>query len=364
MSLRTALVVALASADVAPARADWIFGGNSRVIAMGGAGLAVVDKSGYNTLLNPAALALYNRRVVGEFPSLGVRARGIPLDAAFEHLTGNPDENEAVDLARDFGKRDSQFGANIDWGIRFGHVEARAFAVGAARLFPNTALRTWAQTANGDVTRLTGAERADLIGAAIYSLPTITAAERVSPPGSPTRIEAGARVKLMRAFYTHYLVDANAIRTNGPATPAPELGGGTSLHRDGIGVDLGVLAHPRDHAGFSGALVITNAIEPTFRFLGTDQSGAPYQYDFQPRSVSMGSAWEGGRMLVALDLVDLTASYGDVQARLGAEYATRGVGFRAGYASARGFTAGFGWRFIQVAYGARAPIDIAYTLRF
>ncbi len=355
--------VGLAALDVS-AVADITFGGNARAFAMGGAGIAVVDSSERNTMLNPAALALFNRRIKLEYPHLGFRASGVPLDQAYNHLLKNPSANDAVSLARDFGKRDSNYGASLGMGGRIGHMDLHADGQAQVRLLPNLALRTWAKTANGDVTKLTGSERADMIGAAIYSLPAVGAAERVSPPGSPIRVEAGVRVRLERAVYSHYVVSSSNITNNTPAAPASELNGGTTLTRDGIGADLGLLAHPANHKGLSGALVIFNALEPNFRFKGTDQNDAQVKYDLQPRSIAVGSAWEGGRFLGVLDVVDLTRAYDNVQARIGGEYTTKGLALRAGYSSARGFTAGFGFGFLQFAFGARAPLQVTSTLRF
>lgn len=346
------------------ARADVSFLGNARAIAMGGAGLAVVDRSGRTTPDNPAALALLNRRVKLAFPSIGVSASGVPLDRAFSRLTSNPDRRDAVSLARDFGRRNSDFGAFADWSIRFGHMDLEAYGVGRVRLLPNNALQSWAQTAGGDVTKLTGSERADLLGAAIYSLPTIGIAERISPAGSPTRTEIGARIKFMHAIYTHYLVNSDNLRNNTAGASAPELNGGSSITKDGFGLDVGFLVHPRDHSGLSGALVVTNLVEPSFVFYGTDTAGAQAKYDLQPRSLSMGTAWEGGKSLFAFDLIDLTRAYGNPQARFGVEYRTRRWAVRAGYASARGFTAGLGYGWFDIAVGARAPLEITQTLRF
>ena len=343
---------------------DITFGGNARLQAMGGAGIAIVGRDESTNPVNPASLAFANRRVRYIFPNIGLHAHGISLKAAWDHLLGNPDKNDAVSLARDFGGRESDFGVNIGAGYRFGHLDARLWGVGVVRVMPNPALETWANTANGDLTKLTGAERADLIGAGVYSLPTVGIAERVSPAGSPTRIEAGARIKLQRAVYSHYIVTASNIANNTAATPAPELNGGTTLQKDGLGVDFGLLAHPRNHAGLSGAIVVTNLVEPNFRFTGTDQNGNPVKFDLQPRSVSVGGAYETGRAVFAFDAVDLTRAYSNVQGRFGVEYTTRKVGLRAGYSTATGFTAGFGWGIVQLAFGTRAPLTVSETLRF
>jgi hypothetical protein len=345
-------------------RADVTFGGNARAFAMGGAGIAVVDHSERNTLVNPAALALYNRRVRLSFPTIGLHASGISLRNAYNHLFNNIDKNDAVTLARDFGSQNSEFGANLAFGMRFGHFDATATGNGIVRVLPNAALQQWAKTANGDVSQLSGNERADMIGAGIYTLPTATFAERISPAGSPIHIEAGARVKLARSVYSHYIVTASNIQNNTAAVTAPELGGGTTLTKDGIGVDFGFLAHPRDHTGFSGALVVTNLIEPNFKFTGTDTTGAAVKYDLQPRSITVGSAYEAGRILIVADAVDLTRAYSNAQGRFGMEYRTRKIAFRGGYSSARGFTVGFGWGFVDLAFGAKAPLEVSQTLRF
>lgn len=356
-------VTALAAQSVS-AGADIIFGGSARASAMGGAGIAIVDRSERSTGINPAALALLNRRARYIFPNIGLHAHGIPIGEAWNHLFGNPDSNDATTLARDFGKKPSDLGVNLGVGFRFGHMDARAWGVGVVRVEPNQALQTWARTADGNVALLTGAERADLIGAGIYSLPTIGIAERVSAAGSPTRVEAGARIKLQRAIYSHYIVSAQNIANNTPAVSAPELNGGTTITKDGIGVDFGILAHPHNHNGLSGAIVITNLVEPSFKFTGTDANNNPVTYDLQPRSVSIGSAYESGKLLLALDAVDLTRAYSDVQGRFGVEYSTRKVALRAGYSTAVGFTAGFGYGWLELAFGNKSPLTVTETLRF
>jgi hypothetical protein len=362
---RLAILIATAAmAASSAAGADIIFLGSARAIAMGGAGVAVVDRSEQSSPINPAALALTNRRSRYIFPNIGFSFHGIPIEAAYDHLIRNPSSNGATELARDFGGQRSDFGASLGLGWRFGHLDARAWGLGTVRIEPNAALQTWSKNANGDVTQLTGAERADLFGAGIYSIPTIGLAERISPPGSPIRVEAGARFKLQRAVYSHYIVSSANIAANTAATPAPELGSGTTITKDRLGVDFGILAHPRSHSGFSGALVVTNLIEPDFVFAGTDALGAATKIDLQPRSVTVGGAYEAGRMLVAFDAVDVTRAYSNVQGRFGVEYASRGVALRGGYSTATGFTAGFGWGFLQIAFGARAPLSITETLRF
>src|SRR2546423_11522678 len=105
--MRIATGVALFILTAGCCRADITVGGNARGFAMGGAGIAIVDRSERSTLLNPAALALLNRRSRLNYPTIGLRASGISLTAAWDHLVSHPDRNDAVSLARDFGKNDS-----------------------------------------------------------------------------------------------------------------------------------------------------------------------------------------------------------------------------------------------------------------
>ncbi|MEP6756421.1 MAG: hypothetical protein ABJA67_13030 [Chthonomonadales bacterium] len=367
MKIQNSFVMAATAAcliSTSLAHADVSFGSSARLLGMGGAGIAVVDRADHNTGLNPAALALNNRRSQIFFPNVGLHASGIPIKEAYKHLIQNPGANDAVDLARDFGGQNSEFSAALGFGARVGHMDAMTTGIGLVRIIPNADLKNWSKTGNGDLTKLNGNEKADVYGAAIYSLPIIGAAERISPKGSPIRVEAGTRIKLSRSVYTHYLVSSSNIMNNTVATPASELGSGTTITKDGIGVDFGLLAHPTSHQGFSVALLVNNLLDPGFRIAGTDVNGNPAKFDLQPRSITVGSALEAGKFLFVADAVDITRAYGNVQGRLGMELTTRKVSYRLGYSSARGFTAGIGWRFVQVAFGARAPLEIIKTLRF
>ncbi len=102
---------------------DVTFGGNARAYAMGGAGVAVVDRSEQSNGINPASLALKDRKSKLSFPQVGLSANGIPLKQAYQHLIQNPSSNDAVSLARDFGNHDSNFGASVGWGMKLGHNE-------------------------------------------------------------------------------------------------------------------------------------------------------------------------------------------------------------------------------------------------
>lgn len=339
-------------------RGDITFGPGARLAGMGGAGLAVVERAGQITYSNPAALALFSRRFRFGTPSLDFRAHNIPLQKAAEHLSDNPGEDAAVSLARDFGDQPGELGGNIALGLQFGHIEVAGMGAGRALLLPNTAFQTWARDPNASAATLTGAERADLLAAAFYALPAVSIAEHITPPGSAIRVSVGARFKVMRAFFTHYKVDSTVLTQNASATQLQ------NESKTGLGVDLGFLVHPRSGKGLSFAFVVNDLIEPALAFDGTNANDMPTRYDLHPRSLSFGTAYHAGRMLAALDLVDFTSAFGDPDVRLGVEYRTRGVAVRSGYSSASGFTVGFGYGFLEFAFGSRTPVEIVHTLRF
>src|SRR5688500_16750217 len=144
-SVSIILVVFLLVAFASSASADLVFFGSARANAMGGAGLALVDRRGRNITLNPASLAILNRRVRLGFPGLGIRASGAAsLEKAVKYILRPPDEDEVSELAREFASETSEVGGHLEWGIRFGHIEVRADGVGTGRLIPNAQLRQWA----------------------------------------------------------------------------------------------------------------------------------------------------------------------------------------------------------------------------
>lgn len=348
-----------------PTRADLTFGGDARALAMGGAGLALADQPEKTSRFNPAALALLTRRTSLYIPNIGLRASGIDLDETYKRLgSGRLDADDAVELAREFGRRDADINLSADAGIRFQSIEVQANGFARARLLPNAAFRNWAESANGDVTRLTGAERADLLVAGVYALPAIGLGRRITLPDRPSDLLLGVRIKPLRAVYTHYIVDANNLQTDSAARPAPELGGDDYRSKSGVGVDVGILSLPRDGNGVSTALVVTNLIKPSLRFTGTDTNGATTGYNLQPTSLSLGSALRQGGAILAFDLVDINRAYGDAQARLGAEFKAGSIALRTGYSSQGGFTYGVGLGQFDLSFGKTLPLEVNQRLRF
>jgi hypothetical protein len=345
------------------ARADITFGTSARFAGMAGAGLALTDRPSQSSWSNPAALALQNRRVAFSPPQLNLRATNVRLGEIVDDLKENPDSGSALNLVRDFGKTNTGFGGDVSMGLRFGHVELSASGTAQFHLSPNAAYQTWARTPGAPLPALFNG-RADVLAAGIYSLPSIAIAEHITPAHSKTRVSAGIRLNAKRAYYTHFIVDQQAVADNA-ALRAPELGDADNLtNSSGLGVDFGLLIHSNDKSGWSGAMVVTDLVEPKLTFAGTDTAGNPFVYNLQPRSVSAGTAYRQERLATALDVIDLTGAYGSSDVRMGMEYKTRGISLRAGFSSARGLAVGIGFSLIDVSIGGRSPITLSHMINF
>ncbi len=366
----TGLTVAAATLAATDARADdtdITYGGDARAIAMGGAGLAVLPESGNGLRYNPASLA-YERSAYSIYaPSLSTRANGVGISRAIDYLSARGDDRDAARLARDFGRDDTDFGVNANLGFRVRNIEITAGAIAIGRVQPNESLRSWSRTANGDLTKLPFASRGDILAAGYYTLPSVGFAQ-VLPnraPGAKYNYAIGGRLKYMNGIYTHYVADATAILNNGNATPAPEMNGNDTLTKRGLGVDVGILARPRNGDGFSGALVVNNLVTPGFNFNGTDRDGNSKKYRLLPTTVSLGTGYQKLGATFAADLIDITSAVDKAQFRAGVEQRFgRALAVRAGYSSANGVTYGVGVFGFDVAFGQRAPLEVARTLKF
>lgn len=371
---RLTLVAALCLGLTAPSLAnDLTFGGDARAFAMGGAGVASLAGSSGNSLgarANPASLAFARGAMKFHFPTVGARADGgITVGKAFDYLSTNGSGASATSLARDFASRDSSFGLNGSLGLRIGPIEVLGTAVGKGYLLPNAALKTWGQA--GGTGSVPTDSRADVIGAAVYSLPQIGIAARLPETSEdrPFNVAVGARLKYMNAVYAHYFADKSILDSGGAALRAPEMGGKDTLTKKGFGADLGVMLESRQLQGLSAGLVVANLIKPKFQFTGefganANGGGGTRVYDLLATTASAGVGFQRGTTTLVADLVDITSAAGTAQLRAGVEQRLGPVALRAGYNSANGYTYGVGLFGFDIALGNRQPLEVVRTLRF
>jgi hypothetical protein len=352
---------------------DITFGGDARAFAMGGAGIASLAGSGVNGMgarSNPAALAFAKGLMRFHFPNLGARADGaISLDKAANYLLTSGSGADATDLARRFASEDSSFGLNGSLGLRIGPVEILASGVAQGYILPNASLQTWGK--NGATGGVPADARADILATAVYSLPQIGFATSLKQGsgGENFTIAVGARVKYMNAVYAHYYGEKATLDSGSDAFKAPEMNGKDTLTKQGIGADLGIMLESKKLLGFSGGLVVANAIKPDFTFtgqFGTNASGGAgtRTYKLLATTATAGVGFQKGGMTAVADWVDITEAIGKAQLRAGVEQRLGGIAFRAGYNSALGYTYGLGLGGFDIALGKHQPLEIVRTLRF
>lgn len=364
--LTAALAITASSAHAQ----SYTLGGDARTFAMGGAGIAVQYQS-MGSRLNPATLAFEGREVQPNFPTLGLRANNVDVNAANYLLSSQRSKDARSLLIQYAGTGDSDFGVNGNAAIRFGKIEVSANAVGVGRLQPNAKLQEWSKAGTGDPLTLTGAE-GHVLAAGYYTLPAVAFASTFpAPKTSRNNIAFGLRVKQMKAVYSHYIVDEEALRgrTNTGALAEPrlasEMNGNDTLEQQGVGADFGILIRPRKGDGFSTAFVVTNALKPNFVFNGTDRNGNSARYDLLQTIASAGIGYQNRMTTLAADAVNLAGSNGSMQIRVGGEQRlTRSVALRAGYSSQGGATWGFNLFGFDAAFGKKVPLEIVRTISF
>lgn len=349
---------------------DLTFGGDARAFAMGGAGVASMAGTSDNSLgsrSNPAGLAFARGTMRFHFPNLGVRSEGgVTLGKAASYLLDSGSSKDATQLARDFASRDSTIGLNASMGLRIGPVEVLGSGVGKGYVLPNAALKSWSGTGN-----VPNNSRADVVAAAVYSLPQIGIATKVPSTNEarPFNVAIGARLKYMNALYAHYFAEKSTLDSSGEASRAPEMNGKDTLSKKGFGADVGVMLESRTIPGLSGGLVVANLIKPKFQFTGqfganASGGGGSRVYDLLATTASAGIGYQKAGTTLVADIVDVTGATGTAQVRAGVEQKLGPLAFRAGYNSANGYTYGVGLLGFDIALGNKQPLEVVKTLRF
>lgn len=366
------LVLAVVVTMAAGACADEIsiFGSPSR--GMAGAGIARLDNPSAQMYLNPAAVA-YVRGVSFGLNNLNLGTEGATLrqiqDTVRVGQEGVVDLADAARIVRTFAEKEKvQAVFNADFGLVFNGVAITAGAVADFRLHPNNQLRRWARGESND---LTGAQ-GDIYGMVAFSLPDVTVGTRLSGGNGDSEIAIGARVRLLRVFYTHYFADETDLTGGQAGSRAVELAGLDYLDKRGTGVDVGIVLKPNRDLPISYAVIVENLIEPNIEFAytapGTVQvPGAP-QTIVKPlkRAIHLGVAMEGTLGVVyAADWVDVTNNTGKRELRFGAEKRLGGgLAIRAGYGSKNGWAIGGEIFGINLAIAQKFPLQISRSVTF
>lgn len=347
----------------AGAQQDITYGGDARAFAMGGAGIAIPEQqAGFRQ--NPATLAFELRNVGVQFPSLALRSTAGPSQGRVsKYLFSGQDFSEARNLAIESAAQDSEIGANGSFSVRYSHFEIGGQAVARGRIQPNASLTNWASVRGG----LPADVRSDIFAAGYYTFPTVAAGFYLPDP-KHTRYSygVGVRLKYLTSVYTHYIADQSSLSGRTDVLRAPEMNGSDALTKKAAAIDLGLIVVPaRGSKDLSAGIVLANAVRTPIAFEGTDRNGNSKRYNLLVTTLSGGLAYRKLGFTLAADWVDLTQNAGKMQVRTGGEYQFPfPVALRGGYNTANGFTYGFGFYGLDVAFGKRQPLEVIKTINF
>jgi hypothetical protein len=341
-----------------------IFGSPTR--GMAGAGIALMRNPSAQVYLNPAAVS-YVRGVQFGINNLNIDTEGATIrqisDTVKVGQEGVVNLADAARIIRTFGEKDKvQAVANADFGLVFNGVAITVGAVGDFRLYPNTQLRRWARGESNDLT----SARGDIYGLVAFSLPDITFGARLSAGSEQSELAIGARLRVLRVFYTHYLADENDLSSGNAGQRASELGNADYLDKRGTGVDVGIIWKPNKELPLTYALVVENLIEPNIEFPYTAPNRPQTTIKPLKRAMHAGVALEDplGITYVA-DWVDITNSLGKGELRFGAERRFGGgLAIRAGYGSKNGWAIGGEVFGINIAFAQKFPMQVSRSFKF
>lgn len=326
---------------------------------MGGAGLALPFDAVHTAKLNPAKLAFGRKTLTLSMPTVSIGTRNIKLSEVRDYLKDSDngtDGGSLTDLAKEFGDQNFDLGAWAEWGLTTSMWQLRGHGSVSAKVRPNSVLRD--EVRNGNQVFSAGAQ-ADGYAVGQTSVEIATA----RPVGSGAAI--GIRVKSVRAYYSHFIADADDLNDVTDPEPAPELNGRDSVSRSGLAFDLGYLTPiGKDNRTYFGA-VVNNVVQPStsFDFQSPDNGDAPARtrtVNTFRRSLDIGIGHLGAsHTMAALDVADVSNANRTREFRLGFEKGLGRFAVRAGYGSRRGLTFGVGFLGINLSTTSRGGASFA-----
>ena len=360
---RTLLLIATL-AIAAMGSADWVIG-SGRFNGMGRAGLALPGDYLYSGRLNPAMYGLAPSKFQFAVPRFSFRLQGVGIGDLQDFFgdidSGGLDENKLADIARNLGDENFEFGAGTGFGVLFNgfalDLEGDALVAG----LPNQELQNWVNS--GSQGAVPANSRLDAYGLGGYQI-GIGYGRRLNTAGEMD-LSLGARVKIVKSYYTHRFADANSIQNNTAGALAPEMGGNDTLSENGLGFDIGLVASAAKDQGFFVGATIENLIVPKTTFDGTGPNLATSTVRPYPRTFNTGIGYlTPGKFVFAADFIDMFNGAGGQEFRAGSELLLGGFALRGGYESRSGFTIGAGFGGFNIAFGGNSSGALSYALRF
>jgi hypothetical protein len=389
VSVLVMCVFLLAMTAVVAGASDINFGSYARSVAMGGAGLALIDDASTSSIINPAAAAAVGTKFQFVFPSMDVHTRGATFndvtDRTSELFSGESDD--AWKLLQDFGEEQTTINVGFVTGFT-GAFGITAEGEGQALITPSATFSEWCRaglpttaaelqaavednsitdttvvnainTALADST-INGTDAADIanafmgdtkiVGRFVYSLPAINLSRGFDAKSG--KLWLGTRMRWLNSETHTWYVDQDDSTTDEIDIEADE--DESQYYEDsGLGADVGFIYQPKGKLLQYG-MVINNFLDAKLKGIDT------------PRMVSIGVASQpNDRWKFAADLVNINKAYDEsTKLRMGAEFSVaKNLALRAGY-SGDAFTYGVGFMGLNVAFSDDAPNMISRVLRF
>lgn len=352
--------VTLGMLAVSPANANLTIGGaNARSVAMGGAGLAVRNNAD-EIPVNVALLAESSGRISLETPTFDMRMDGAKQTDA-QGLLGQYilDPSKAFSLALDLGKQDTFITTSVTTGIKLPFSNVSAWASMDTKIVPNEAYQTWANSGGLLLPFLPDAA-ADVYSIGVISIPVSIG---IRLPANGGDLDFGVRIKPTRAYYSHFIVNKDAVENNEPVL-APEMGGEKFLSQESLAADIGLLYSPPGMRSLRLAAVVNNIVQPKPIDFNSPSVTGMLKQDVSATTINVGAAVENRDVTLAADLLDVTEQYGSSQLRLGAELRPmHSIAIRAGYTE-DGVSYGLGLGGFNIAVTGSDTLAFGQTVKF
>lgn len=343
--------------------------GGARLTGLAGAGLALPYDAG-QVVSNPGLFAR-NRKVAKlHGPYLDYYTRGVSFSALqdiYGSVNGGALETKNFGtLARRFAESRKEIGLIGSVGATLGGVYVGYRAEASASTLPNAELQQWADQSGDPATLSTTYSGAGLDGYG-YAYDSVEFGYGVPMQQPSGTWNVGAKLKDVRAFYTHFVANASTIQSGGDGAPGPEMGGKDVLKKSGAGLDLGFMYTPRQAQSVHYGTVIENVIKPGVGFAqAAPQTGKLRDFNPFDTAVSVGAAYvPDGKFMAAADYIDIGNTANRAGLRMGAEYRFRkNLAVSAGVNTRDTWIVGADVWGVYVTFSGRNKLWLGQSLRF
>lgn len=399
-------ILLLAGLSISALSSDFDFGSTARSISLGGAGLALGDEFHSTAVNNPAAPAVYGKKLQFIFPGLDFKKSGASVSDIVDNIgkldSGN--ESDALSLANDFSSQNTSLSFSSVAGFS-GTTGILVNAEVIGRIIPSQDVMNWskaqlrfdngisfdpmdyvtqlnnanltsavnnwtAYSSSGLASDKTAAETAfnqylvdlstNTISAAFVWGPTVQLSGKM--PSTSGDLWLGTNISILTSESRQWTIQAknpgftysgNDISVSSLDFEAVEV---PTKRKTSLKVDVGMLYRPNDSIWQYG-VVVNNFIKPNLRGVTNSQEDPMISFGVAAKPIN-------GFLFVA-DLVNLTGANGEsVKLRSGAEYHIGNfLALRAGYSGDR-VTYGFNAFGIDLAFSEDSPNILSKAFKF